>query len=33
MWNIEEFFKTMKSQLKMKHLISTSINGIIIQIF
>jgi hypothetical protein len=32
-WNMEEFFKTMKSQLKIKHLISKSINGIIIQIF
>lgn len=32
-WNIEEFFKTMKSQLKVDKLISKSLNGILIQAF
>ena len=32
-WNIEEIFKRMKSQLKTDHLLSKSLNGMIIQIF
>ena len=32
-WNIEELFKRMKSQLKIDHLLSKSVNGMIIQIF
>ena len=32
-WNIEELFKRMKSQLKIDHLLSKSINGMIIQVF
>ncbi|MHB1439702.1 MAG: transposase [Cuniculiplasma sp.] len=32
-WNIEIFFRTMKTYLKIDHLISKSINGIPIQIF
>ena len=32
-WNIEELFKRMKSQLKINHLLSKSLNGMIIQIF
>ncbi len=32
-WNIEELFKRMKSQLKIDHLLSKSLNGIIIQVF
>ena len=32
-WNIEELFKRMKSQLKIDHLLSKSLNGMIIQIF
>ena len=32
-WNIEELFKRMKSQLKIDHLLSKSVNGIIIQAF
>lgn len=32
-WNIEIFFRTMKKYLKIDHLISKSINGILIQIF
>nr|WP_298275506.1 IS4 family transposase [Ferroplasma sp.] len=32
-WNIEELFKRMKSQLKIDHLLSKSVNGMIIQAF
>lgn len=32
-WNIEEFFKAMKSYLHITHLISRSINGMIVQVF
>jgi hypothetical protein len=32
-WNIEELFKRMKSQLKIDHLLSKSLNGMIIQVF
>ena len=32
-WNIEELFKRMKSQLKIDHLLSKSVNGMIIQVF
>ncbi len=32
-WNIEELFKRMKSQLKIDHLLSESLNGMIIQVF
>ena len=32
-WNIEELFKGMKSQLKIDHLLSKSVNGMIIQVF
>ena len=32
-WNIEELFKRMKSQLKIDHLLSKSLNGMITQIF
>ena len=32
-WNIEELFKRMKSQLKINHLLSKSLNGMIIQVF
>ena len=31
-WSIETFFRTMKSYLKLDHLISKRINGIILQI-
>ena len=30
-WNIEELFKRMKSQLKINHLLSKSLNGMIIR--
>ena len=32
-WNIEELFKRMKSQIKIDHLLSKSVNGMIIQVF
>ena len=32
-WNIEELFKRMKSQLRINHLLSKSLNGMIIQVF
>ncbi len=32
-WSIEELFKRMKSQLKIDHLLSKSLNGMIIQVF
>lgn len=32
-WNIETFFRTMKTYLKMDHLISRKMNGILVQIF
>ena len=32
-WSIEVFFRTMKSYLKLDHLISKKINGIMVQIF
>jgi len=32
-WSIEIFFRTMKSYLKLDHLISKKINGIMVQIF
>ena len=32
-WNIEMLFKRMKSQLKIDHLLSKSLNGMIIQAF
>ena len=32
-WNIEIFFRTMKSYLRIDHLISRKINGILVQIF
>ena len=32
-WNIEELFKRMKSQLNIDHLLSKSLNGMVIQIF
>ena len=32
-WSIEIFFRTMKTYLKIDHLISKNINGILIQIF
>ncbi len=32
-WNIEELFKRMKSRLKIDHLLSKSLNGMIIQAF
>ena len=32
-WNIEELFKRMKSQLRIDHLLSKSLNGMIIQVF
>jgi IS4 transposase len=32
-WNIEVFFRTMKSYLRIDHLISRKINGIMVQIF
>ena len=32
-WNIEELFKRMKSQLKIDHLLSKSVNGVMIQAF
>jgi hypothetical protein len=32
-WSIEIFFRTMKSYLKLDHLISKKINGILVQIF
>ncbi len=32
-WNIEELFKRMKSQLKIDHLLSKSLNGMIIHVF
>ncbi|PYB68298.1 IS4 family transposase [Thermoplasma sp. Kam2015] len=32
-WNIEIFFRTMKSYLRIDHLISRNVNGILIQIF
>ena len=32
-WNIEELFRRMKSQLKIDHLLSKSLNGMIIQVF
>ena len=32
-WNIEELFKRMKSQLKIDHLLSKPLNGMIIQVF
>ena len=32
-WNIEELFKRIKSQLNIDHLLSKSLNGMIIQVF